>query len=468
MNTSSVSEFSASDFLPLEKSQQEIESVRSSLSFWQNVGQRLLKDPRAWFSFIIIGLIILLVLIGPLLWKQSPAAQWLGQISSASSSSQVLPLSYNRTINRENYAVTEFSLIKLASQEDINPSTEAVYLVWPEINDAIAYRIYRHERAPKNHNDIGLPLAELPATQFFYTDSLSLRSRHYWYSLIVVTQSDNGVLEISEPQTISVFPQPVMDFMQAQLQGLIPFDAEQKQWIGKTIEVPGHPLGTDALGRDLLARLLEGGKTSLFIGLVAPLIFVSFGAFFGATAALLGGQFDNWMMRFADFIVALPFLLFMILIRITAGIKSGESGTVPILIALVLLSWPTAARLVRAQVLQLKHEPYIQSAILGGASTFYLVRRHLLPNVLGVVLVTLSFAIPQAIFIEAFLSFIGMGVTPPTASWGSLCQEGLKSLLIYPRELLWPAGCIAITVLAFNILGDALRDALDLRMDNSP
>ncbi|HCO11399.1 MAG TPA: diguanylate cyclase, partial [Gammaproteobacteria bacterium] len=171
-------------------------------------------------------------------------------------------------------------------------------------------------------------------------------------------------------------------------------------------------------------------------------------------------------MRFADFVVALPFLLFMILFKIAFGIGPGESGVMPMLVALVLLMWPATARLVRGQILQIREQGYISASQLLGAKTHYLILRHMLPNTLGVVLVTLTFAIPSAIFTEAFLSFIGMGVAPPTPSWGSMSNEGIKTMLTTPHELIFPAALISTTVLAFNLLGDGLRDALDARMRN--
>jgi oligopeptide transport system permease protein len=207
-----------------------------------------------------------------------------------------------------------------------------------------------------------------------------------------------------------------------------------------------------------------GAQVSLFIGIVAPMLFVLAGILYGSTAGFLGGRWDQVLMRFADFVVALPFLLFMILFKIAFGIGPGESGVLPMLAALVLLSWPATARLVRGQILQIRQEGYISASQLLGAKTNYLVLRHMIPNTMGVILVTLTFAVPSAIFTEAFLSFIGMGVAPPTPSWGSMCNEGIKTMLTHPHELIFPAVFISITVLAFNLLGDGLRDALDARM----
>ena len=196
------------------------------------------------------------------------------------------------------------------------------------------------------------------------------------------------------------------------------------------------------------------------------MLFVLFGVTYGSVAGFVGGRVDQVMMRFADFVVALPFLLFMIVFKIAFGIGPGESGVFPMLVAMVVLLWPATARLVRGQILQIREQGYIDASRLLGAKTPYLVFRHMIPNTLGVVLVTLTFAIPSAIFTEAFLSFIGMGVAPPTPSWGSMSNEGIKTMLTTPHELIFPALFISLTVLAFNLLGDGLRDALDARMRN--
>ena len=189
-----------------------------------------------------------------------------------------------------------------------------------------------------------------------------------------------------------------------------------------------------------------------------------FGVVYGSTAGFIGGRPDALLMRCADFVVALPFLLFMILFKIAFGIGPGESGVYPMLIALVLLGWPSTARLVRGQILQIREEGYVAASQLLGAKTGYLIFRHMIPNTMGVILVTLTFAVPSVIFTEAFLSFIGMGVAPPTPSWGSMCNEGIRTMLSHPHELIFPAALISITVLAFNLLGDGLRDALDVRL----
>lgn len=341
-------------------------------------------------------------------------------------------------------------------------NTERVRLTWQPVPGAFNYRIYRNTHAPRTRTDLGLPIgATATHGQVSFSDGLLLRQRDYFYSVV----ASDGADEAAAIATVTARPEPAIGWLDAQLQGLLPADADARTQAGGTVLLPGHPLGTDYLGRDLLARLLQGARVSLFIAVAAALVYVAIGLAYGAIAGFSGGRVDDAMMRVADFVVALPFLLFMILLRIAFGIGPGESGVLPLVLALVILSWPATARLVRGQVLLLREEPYIAAARLNGASDLHIIFRHILPNIFGVVLVALTFAIPNAIFTEAFLSFIGMGVTPPTTSWGAMSSEGLHNLRVHAAELWWPAACISATVLAFNVLGDALRDALDLRVD---
>jgi oligopeptide transport system permease protein len=320
--------------------------------------------------------------------------------------------------------------------------------------------VYRNIFDPEPCRALGLPLAEiLDPRQVSVEDRFDLEARRYWYSVVAVDR--NGV-ETQMYAGLVVTPDLVVSRDEAVSRRWVA-DASSLR-IGDEVQVPYHPLGTDSLGRDMLARLMYGARVSLFIGVVAPLLFVGFGVLYGSVAGFAAGRVDSVLMRFADFVVALPFLLFMILFKIAFGIGPGESGVLPMLVALVVLSWPSAARLVRGQILQIRNEGYIGASRLLGARTGYLVLRHMIPNTMGLILVTLTFEVPRVIFIEAFLSFIGMGVAPPTPSWGSMSNEGIKTMLAHPHELLLPAVLISITVLAFNLLGDGLRDALDVRM----
>jgi oligopeptide transport system permease protein len=319
---------------------------------------------------------------------------------------------------------------------------------------ADAYLIYRNNHAPADQYDLGLPLSRITdPTVVGFQDRLQIQPQTYWYTVI----AQRNEVESSQLRTIRVEPVRAITLNEAKLRGYeVALDEE--------IKLPAHPFGTDYLGRDVLARIMNGAQISMFIGVIAPLLFVLIGTLYGGIAGFLGGNIDSVMMRIADFIIALPFLLFMILFRIAFGIGPGESGILPILFALVILRWPDTARLVRGQILQIREEPYVQAARLLGAKNYYIILRHLLPNTLGAILVTLTFAIPMAIFTEAFLSFIGMGVAPGVPSWGSMSNEGIKTMLSSPHELFVPAIFISLTVLAFNMLGDGLRDSLDSRM----
>jgi oligopeptide transport system permease protein len=335
--------------------------------------------------------------------------------------------------------------------------------VWNPIAGATGYRVYRNLFDPRPDRALGLPIVEIvDPNRVSAEDRFDLRPGRYWYSLVAIDAEGNELVEYA-PLVVDVIR--VASAADAVSQGWIN-DAGAVQ-IGDEVTPPYHPLGTDYLGRDMLSRLMHGARVSLFIGIVAPLLFVLTGILYGSAAGFAGGRIDQVLMRFADFVVALPFLLFMIIFRIAFGIGPGESGVFPMLIALVVLMWPATARLVRGQVLQIRQEGYVSAAQLLGAGTPYLVFRHMIPNTMGVILVTLTFEIPKVIFIEAFLSFIGMGVAPPTPSWGSMANEGIKTMLAHPHELLFPAILISITVLAFNLLGDGLRDALDVRLRGS-
>lgn len=220
-----------------------------------------------------------------------------------------------------------------------------------------------------------------------------------------------------------------------------------------------HWFGTDALGRDLWARVWIGARVSLFIGIAAAVIESLVGIIVGGLSGYMGGKVDMFIMRFVDIIIAIPELIFIILIMVVVG-----SGLLPIIIAFAITGWLRMARLVRGQVLQLKEQEFVLAAKTLGANSQRLIFRHLIPNTLGVIIVTLTMAVPSAIFYEAFLSFIGIGIRPPLASWGQLANLGAQVFEIYPFELLIPAVFISLTMLSLNLLGDGLRDALDPRL----
>lgn len=468
MTDLSASQPTARDFESIEATVHSEQIARPSLSYWQDAWRRLKTNRRAIISLYIVILLALFTLAGPLLWRVDPALQDLGQISQSPSLPKkarlVEPYQAWQGITVADFPAEPEEYLDVigapASLQSFDrPTTQRVRLSWDPVAGAAGYNIYRNEQEPTSNQDLGLPLGSTVAgNEVSYEDRLNLESIPYFYSIVAT----DGIDESEQFAVIVLHPANAITPQQALQRRLIPENIEAI--IGSEIVLEFHPFGTDYLGRDLLARLMYGARVSLFIGIVAPFLYVCFGVIYGGFAGYFAGRLDTLLMRFADFVVALPFLLFMILFKIAFGIGPGESGIVPMLIALVLLGWPATARLVRGQVLQIREEGYIQAARLLGATNSYLVLRHMIPNTMGVILVTLTFAVPAAIFTEAFLSFIGMGVAPPTPSWGSLCNEGVKTMLSHPHELIFPACFISITVLAFNLLGDGLTEALDSRM----
>jgi oligopeptide transport system permease protein len=217
--------------------------------------------------------------------------------------------------------------------------------------------------------------------------------------------------------------------------------------------------GTDELGRDLFTRCWWGARISLFVGITASLVDLVIGVLYGAIAALLGRKTEEWMMRIADVLYAIPYLLVVILLMVIIG-----PGITTIILALTITGWINMARIVRSQILQIKQQDYVRAAFALGASRRRVLLRHLIPNAMGPIIVTLTLTIPSAIFAEAFLSFLGLGVQAPIASWGTMANDGLPALRYYPWRLFFPAAFISLTMLSFNLLGDGLRDAFDPRL----
>lgn len=220
-----------------------------------------------------------------------------------------------------------------------------------------------------------------------------------------------------------------------------------------------HIFGTDILGRDLWVRVWEGARISLFIAIAAVAINFVIGIIYGGISGFFGGWIDNVMMRFVEIIIGIPYLMIVILLMMVM-----KGGVATIILAYCAVGWTGMARLVRGQVVQLKEQEFVMAAKVMGASPFRIIVKHLLPNTLSVVIVNITLAIPSVIFTEAFLSLIGLGVPIPQASWGTLASDGVAVLAQYPLMIIIPAIFISITMLAFNLLGDALRDSFDPKL----
>jgi len=229
--------------------------------------------------------------------------------------------------------------------------------------------------------------------------------------------------------------------------------------------IHGHVLGTDILGRDTLSRLMIGSEVSLTVGLLVQGIIFPIGLAIGLTAGYFGGRIDNLLMRFTDIWYAFPDLLF-VLVVVSVWHLDGPwyIQLIPIFGAIALVNWVGLARLVRGQVLSIKEKEYVEAARSSGSPPLKLILKHLLPNSLGPIIVTLTFGIPQAIFLEAVLSFLGVGIQPPQPTWGQMVFDGYEAIYANPSGVVFPALAIGFTLLAFSFIGDGLRDALDPRM----
>ena len=234
--------------------------------------------------------------------------------------------------------------------------------------------------------------------------------------------------------------------------------AQQDLELGAAPPSAAHWLGTDIFGRDLLTQIMFGGRISLAVGFVATAVALLIGITWGAIAGYMGGRVDAVMMRLVDIIYALPFMIFIILLMVVFG-----RNMLLLFLAIGAVEWLTMARIMRSQVQSLRQQEFVEAAVSLGLPTATIIRRHLIPNALGPIIVYTTLTVPSVMLLEAFLSFLGLGVQPPETSWGLLISYGAESMEEYPWLLLFPGLALTLTLFSLNFLGDGLRDALDVR-----
>ena len=237
-----------------------------------------------------------------------------------------------------------------------------------------------------------------------------------------------------------------------------PFDEQTIEFTNQTPSLQ-HWFGLDDLGRDIFARIWMGGRISLTIGIVGAIVSLVIGVLYGGISGYCGGLVDDIMMRIVEILVGVPYMVVVIIMSVVLG-----KGMTSLLIALCITSWTNLARIVRGQVLELKESEYVLAARALGTPPLQIIVTHLLPNTLSLIIINTTFSIPSFIFAEAFLSFVGMGIQPPLTSWGAMAALGQQQMSYYPHELIFPALAISVTMLAFNLLGDGLRDAFDPKL----
>jgi len=405
-------------WVPLEKSEKDAEKVsRKSLTFWQDVLRRLRKNKIAMISTIVILLIILVAVFVPMLWPVSYSDQEL----NFSNIPMTLEL-YEITDGNYVYMNKEYKLL------DVSKDGTLLNMHKMKKDDANSQRyIYDFEGK------------ELVIDYSYYLiakkEYIKLENKAKKDPTIDLTEAkfnlDNAKKYELKLDGVEIFPTA---------------KARNKTYIW----------GTDNLGRDLFIRVVQGGRISLIVAFVAAFVNFIIGVLYGGISGYCGGRVDNIMMRIVDIISAIPTLLYVILLMVIM-----ENGLLPIIVALSATYWLGMARLVRGQVLSLKEQEFVLAAQTLGASTRRIMLKHLIPNIMGPIMVSITMQIPNAIFTEAFLSFVGLGIPAPMASWGSLCNDALTAFMTYPYQLFFPALTISVTILAFNLFGDGLRDALD-------
>lgn len=429
---------------------------RPSISYWQDARMRLAKNRVAVTSAVFIVILTIAAAVVPEIipftydeqeiWNKH-ALPNLGEEASVVADPDVtyVPVTVTPVVDDSGAMMTDPPPAPENLRIEGEPTTVGITMQWDPVPGVDGYRIYRSISA----DTLGVPIEDVQPEQVSFRDSSSLSSGETYHYFVV---GFNAFGDSLEPAHVSTAPKFSLTLDIAQH-----INPDVK--VGDKVFTKPHYFGTDYLGRDLLARVMVGARISLLIGFVVPILYMLIGIIFGSIAGFFGGLIDEIMMRTADVVATVPELLVVILLQVVMG-----SGLTTLIIALVAGSWSRSARQIRGEVMRLREMEFVHASKVLGTNFPTIIFRHLLPNVMGTVLVLLTMGVPYAIFSEAFLSFIGLGIAPPMASWGVVAKEGARVFLTYPHELLIPSVLICLTMLAFNLLGDGLRDALDPKL----
>lgn len=399
-----------------EESKDSERVSRKSLTFAQDVWQRLRKNKVALVSFIIIIILILSAIIIPCFWKFSYSDQNL-DFANIPPSMECYDIGGDELL----YITKDYRAILVSKDGELLSSCEQ-----------------------KNSTDERVNVYDVNGKELSVDYSLYFEANDKYSKLERRAQKDPSVDLAEARHELNNTPEYTVNYDGREL-------TEQVSVRNKT-----YIFGSDNLGRDVFIRIIYGARISLTIVFVAALVNFVIGVFYGGISGYFGGMVDSIMMRVVEIISAIPMMLYVILLMVIL-----EPGLKTIIVALSITYWVAMARIVRAQVLTMREQEFVLAAKTLGASTRRILTKHLIPNIMGPVMVALTMQIPNAIFTEAFLSFVGLGVSAPIPSWGKLCNDALAGMFTYPYQLLFPALIISITILAFNLFGDGLRDALD-------